>query len=79
MVQLYYTNVLTYIQYINTFKLYLSIRQIKTTTGFGGCIWMMINECYMIYCSEQTFSLYSGLTVEQYIFPKTVKPVSSYT
>lgn len=74
MVQLYYTNVLTYIQYINTSKLYLSIRQIKTTTGFGGCM-----ECYMIYCSEQTFSLYSGLTVEQYIFPKTVKPVSSYT
>lgn len=40
---------------------------------------MMTNEYYMIYCSEQTFSLYSGLTVEQYIFPKTVKPVSSYT
>lgn len=45
MVQLYYTNVLTYIQYINTSKLYLSIRQIKTTTGFGGCMdgdqWML--------------------------------------
>lgn len=72
MVQLYYTNVLTYIQYINTSKLYLSIRQIKKLQLDLEVAWMMINECYMIYCSEQTFSLYSGLTVEQYIFPKTV-------
>lgn len=78
MVQLYYTNVLTYIQYINTSKLSFQLDKLKLQLDLEVA-WMVINECYMIYCSEQTFSLYSGLTVEQYIFPKTVKPVSSYT
>lgn len=43
MVQLYYTNVLTYIQYINTSKLYLSIRLIKIRGCMDDDQWMIFN------------------------------------